>query len=176
MPGSSSQCPLSPTCLSSTFASTKNSNSTASCLASTDLPVLSEDNQSVKNDRSPIESTIPKQSNSFASDLATICTSYTTLADLIQDHRRRILATHDSQELQARPDLLLVPIEQLAVVYERERTTKCNELSHFKYSSITSSEKLPQPSDLIALPFIDCPLEFDFTLDEFVVEQPTLTS
>lgn len=124
-----------------------------------------------------MESIIPEQSNAFASDLATICTSYTTLADLIQDHRRRILATHDSRELKARPDLLLVPIEQLAVVYEREQTTKSNELSQFTYSSITTSEKLPQPSDFIALPFIDCPLEFDFTLDEFVVEtQPTLTS
>ncbi|CAF1049581.1 unnamed protein product [Adineta ricciae] len=176
IPGSSSQCPLSSTCLSSTFVSMRNSNSTTSCLASTYLPVLSEGNQFVKDDRPSIKSTTPEQLNSFAPDLATMRTPYTTLADLIQDHRRRILATHDSQELQARPDLLLVPIEQLAVVYERERTTKCSELSHFKYSSITSSEKLPQPSDFIALPFIDCPLEFDFTLDEFVVEQPTLTS
>jgi hypothetical protein len=39
---------------------------------------------------------------------------------------------------------------------------------------MTTIEKLNQPSDLIALPFIDCPLEFDLALDELVVQHPTL--
>jgi hypothetical protein len=39
---------------------------------------------------------------------------------------------------------------------------------------MTAVEKLDQPSDLIALPFIDCSLEFDLILDELVVQHPTL--
>jgi hypothetical protein len=108
------------------------------------------------------------------SNLATICASYNTVADLVEDHRRRILAEHDSRELEARPDLLLVPIDQLAFVYEREKMKEFNFPSQFKHSSMTTIEKLHQPSDLIALPFIDCPIEFDFTLDELVVQHPTL--
>jgi hypothetical protein len=68
----------------------------------------------------------------------------------------------------------LVPIDQLAFVYERERTKELNIPSQSKQSSMTTIEKLNQPSDLIALPFIDCPLEFDLALDELVVQHPTL--
>jgi hypothetical protein len=96
------------------------------------------------------------------------------VADLIEAHRRRILVEHDTRELEARPDLLLVPIDQLAFVYERERTKECNLTSEIKPTSLTTVDKLDQPSGLIALPFIDCPLEFDLVLDELVVQQPTM--
>ncbi|UJR14713.1 hypothetical protein I4U23_001706 [Adineta vaga] len=149
LPGSSTE-------MSSMSSSLTN---TTSCSHATAIPILPEQNQS-------IESTVHEQSKLFS--------SYQTIADLMQDHRRRVLAEHDSRELEARPDLLLVPIEQLAFVYERERTTHSNEMTPSKYSSITTIEKLNQPSDLIALPFIDCPFEFDFILDELVVQHPTI--
>lgn len=107
-------------------------------------------------------------------DLETICVSYNTVADLVEDHRRRMLAEHDSRELEARPDLLLVPIDQLAFVYEREKTKELNLPTETKYSSIRTIEKLHQASDFIALPFIDCPMEFDLILDELVIENPTM--
>jgi hypothetical protein len=68
----------------------------------------------------------------------------------------------------------LVPIDQLAFVYERERTKELNLTSESKQTSLTTVDKLKQPSGLIALPFIDCPLEFDLVLDELVVQQPTM--
>jgi len=68
----------------------------------------------------------------------------------------------------------LVPIDQLAFVYERERTKELNITSESKQSSLTTVVKLDQSSGLIALPFIDCPLEFDLVLDELVVQQPTM--
>jgi hypothetical protein len=111
------------------------------------------------------------------SDLATTCASYKTVADLVEDHRRRILAEHDSRELEARPDLLLVPIDQLAFVYEREKIKELNlssSSSQSKHSSMTTVEKLNQPLNLIILPFIDCPMEFNLTLDELVVQHPTI--
>jgi len=107
-------------------------------------------------------------------DLATICSSYQSVADLNEAHRRRVLAEHDARELEARPDLLLVPIDQLAFVYERERTRELNLPSESKATSLTTVETLNQPAGLIALPFIDCPLEFDLVLDELVVQQPTM--
>lgn len=85
-----------------------------------------------------------------------------------------MLAEHDSRELEARPELLLVPIDQLACVYERERAESADEPATSKQCSVTDVEKLDEPADLIALPFIDCPLEFDFVLDELVVQQPTI--
>ena len=81
--------------------------------------------------------------------------AYETVADLVADHRRRILATHDAREIEARPNLLLAPIDQLALAYERDRTLV---------------DAYVQPADLIALPFIDCPLEFDLLLDELVID------
>jgi hypothetical protein len=118
---------------------------------------------------------VPVISNIEQLDLATICASYNTVADLVEDHRRRILAEHDSRELEARPDLLLVPIDQLAFVYEREKINKLNLPTESKHSSMTTVEKLHQSSsDLIALPFIDCPIEFDLILDELVVQYPTM--
>ena len=38
---------------------------------------------------------------------------------------------------------------------------------------MTIVEKLNQSMDLIALPFIDCPLEFNLILDELTVQHPT---
>ena len=105
------------------------------------------------------------------SDLASLCASYSTVADLVADHRRRMIVKHDVRELEARPDLLLVPIDQLAVVYERERTRESPLSSQACSSSMTAVEKLCQGTDLIALPFIDCPLEFDLLLDDLVVQQ-----
>ncbi len=115
-----------------------------------------------------------EQSTPLSPDLATICSSYNSVADLIEAHRRRISAEHDARELEARPDLLLVPIDQLAFVYERERTKELNLTSESKEKSLTTVDRLEQPSGLIALPFIDCPLEFDLLLDELVVQQPTM--
>jgi hypothetical protein len=115
-----------------------------------------------------------EQSTPLSPDLASICSSYNSVADLVEAHRRRILAEHDTRELEARPDLLLVPIDQLAFVYERERTKELNLTSESKQTSLTTVEKLNQPNGLIALPFIDCPLEFDLVLDELVVQQPTM--
>ncbi len=115
-----------------------------------------------------------EQSTPLSPDLATICSSYNSVADLIEAHRRRILAEHDKRELEARPDLFLVPIDQLAFVYERERTNQLNLPSESKQTSLTTVDTLEQPSGLIALPFIDCPLEFDLVLDELVVQQPTM--
>jgi hypothetical protein len=115
-----------------------------------------------------------EQSTPLSPDLATICSSYNSVADLVEAHRRRILAEHDQRELEARPDLLLVPIDQLAFVYERERTNQSNLPSESKQISLTTVDTLQQPSGLIALPFIDCPLEFDLVLDELVVQQPTM--
>ncbi len=103
-----------------------------------------------------------------------MCSSYNSVADLIEDHRRRVLAEHDARELEARPELLLVPLDQLAFVYERERTKESNLPSETKQTSLTTVDTLNQPSGLIALPFIDCPLEFDLVLDELVVQQPTM--
>lgn len=104
-------------------------------------------------------------------DVASMCASYSTVADLVADHRRRMTVKHDLRELEARPDLLLVPIDQLAIVYERERTRESLLSAQACSSSMTTVEKLRQSTDLIALPFIDCPLEFDFLLDELVVQQ-----
>lgn len=125
----------------------------------------------------PLSTTIPEPPLTKSleqSDLATICASYNTVADLVEDHRRRILAEHDLRELEARPDLLLVPIDQLAFVYEREKLKESNIPSQSNQSSMTTVEKLNQPSNLIALPFIDCPFEFDLELDELVVQHPTM--
>ena len=105
------------------------------------------------------------------SDVASMCASYSTVADLVADHRRRMAVKHDVRELEARPDLLLVPIDQLAIVYERERTRESLLSAQSCSSSMTTVVKLCQSTDLIALPFIDCPLEFDFLLDELVVQQ-----
>ncbi|CAF5139187.1 unnamed protein product, partial [Rotaria sp. Silwood1] len=63
-----------------------------------------------------------EQSTPLSPDMSIICSSYNTVAELVEAHRKRILAEHDKRELEARPDLLLAPIEQLAFVYERERT------------------------------------------------------
>jgi len=106
----------------------------------------------------PTQSFNIEQSTPLSPDLATICSSYDSVADLVEAHRRRILAEHDTRELEARPDLLLVPIDQLAFVYERERTKELNLTSEFKQTSLTTVDTLNQPNDLIALPFIDCPL------------------
>lgn len=92
------------------------------------------------------------------------------MADLVDDHRRRILTEYDSREIQAKPDLLLVPLDQLAYVYEREK------LHQMDHSSITSVEQLPLSSPLFALPFIDCPIEYNFILDELVVEHPIIVT
>ena len=96
------------------------------------------------------------------------------MAELTDAHRRRIVAEHDARELEARPDLLLAPLDQLAFVYERERTRKLTCTSESKAIPLTTVNTLDQPSGLIALPFIDCPLEFDLVLDELVVQQPTM--
>jgi hypothetical protein len=115
--------------------------------------------------------TLPEsKDNGNGSDLATICASFHTVADLIEAHRRRILAEHDSRELEAKPDLFLVPIDQLAFVYEREKLNQLPLPFHSQHSSMTTIEKLNQPFDLLALPFIDCPMEFDLVLDELVVQ------
>jgi hypothetical protein len=136
-------------------------------------PLSSSSSSSIISTTSwPLSTIIPEhneQSTKFSSDLASI----NTVADLVEDHRRRMLIKHDSRELEARPDLLLVPIDQLAFVYEREKVKELNLSSQLKHSSMTIVEKLNQPFDLIALPFIDCPLEFNFTLDELVVQYPT---
>lgn len=115
-----------------------------------------------------------EQSTSISSDLATICASYNSVADLIEAHRRHILAEHDARELEARPELLLAPIDQLAFVSEREKSRELNLPSESKSTSLTTVDTLEQPSGLIALPFIDCPFEFDLVLDELVVQQPTM--
>jgi hypothetical protein len=120
------------------------------------------------------QSFLIEQSTPLSPDIATICSSYNSVADLIEAHRRRILAEHDQRELEARPDLFLVPIDQLAFVYERERTNQLNIPFESKQTSLTTVDTLEQPSGLIALPFIDCPLEFDLVLDELVVQQPTM--
>jgi hypothetical protein len=120
------------------------------------------------------QSFLIEQSTPLSPDIATICSSYNSVADLIEAHRRRILAEHDQRELEARPDLFLVPIDQLAFVYERERTNQLNIPFESKQTSLTTVDTLEQPSGLIALPFIDCPLEFDLVLDELIVQQPTM--
>jgi hypothetical protein len=121
-----------------------------------------------------IESSTIEQSTPLSPSLATICSSYNSVADLVEAHRRRILGEHDTRELEARPDLLLVPIDQLAFVYERERTKELNLTSESTQTSLTTVDKLDQPSGLVALPFIDCQFEFDLVLDELVVQQPTM--
>jgi hypothetical protein len=159
--GSSAGSPVSPL-----------SSSSSSSIASTTSWPLS----TIIPEPSLTISVIPQhdeQSTKFSSDLATICASFNTVADLVEDHRRRMLIEHDSRELEARPDLLLVPIDQLAFVYERERTKELNLPLKSKHSSMTLVEKLNPSSDLIALPFIDCPFEFNLTLDELVVQHPT---
>jgi hypothetical protein len=93
---------------------------------------------------------------------------------LTDAHRRRITDEHDARELEARPDLLLVPIDQLAFVYERERTRMSSQTVESKPVSLATVDQLEHVSGLIALPFIDCPLEFDLVLDELVVEHPTI--
>ena len=106
-------------------------------------------------------------------DLSTICAAFQTVADLVEDHRRRIFIEHESSEIEARPDLLLAPLDQLAYVYEREKLRQIRpSTSSTPSSSMTSVEKLTSPSNFLALPFIDCPMEFPFILDELVlVEQ-----
>ncbi|CAF0956054.1 unnamed protein product [Adineta steineri] len=121
-----------------------------------------------------IKSTTVEQSTPLSPDLATLCSPYNSVADLVEAHRQRILGEHDARELEARPDLLLVPIDQLAFVYERERTKELKLTSESTQTSMTSVDTLDQPSGLIALPFIDCPLEFDLVLEELVVQQPTM--
>jgi len=158
--GSSAGSPISPLS-SSSLSSTASS---ASWPLSTTIP---EPSLTV-----PV---VPKtESLEQSSNLATICASYNTVADLVEDHRRRILAEHDFRELEARPDLLLVPIDQLAFVYEREKIKELNIPSQSKHSSMTTVEKLNQPLNLIALPFIDCPFEFDLELDDLVVQHPIM--
>lgn len=115
-----------------------------------------------------------EQSTPLTPDLASLCSSYQTVADLTEAHRRRIMAEHDARELEARPDLLLVPIDQLAFVYERERTTESDEKIESKATSLTEVSQIDHPSSLIALPFIDCPLEFDLVLDDLIVEQANM--
>ena len=121
-----------------------------------------------------MESLNLEQSTPLTPDLAMLCSSFQTVADLNDAHRRRIVAEHDARELEARPELLLVPIDQLAFVYERERTKELDHRIDSKPTSLTSVDQLNRPTGLIALPFIDCPLEFDFVLDELVVQQPTM--
>ncbi|CAM4899870.1 unnamed protein product [Rotaria socialis] len=126
------------------------------------------------NDQQLCEPSNIEQSTTFTSDLATMCASYNKVADLVEDHRRRIIAKYESRELEARPDLLLVPIDQLAFVYEREQSNELNLPIETTHSSMTKVEKFTLPFDLIALPFIDCPLEFDLVLDELVVQNPIM--
>jgi len=115
-----------------------------------------------------------KQLTCNGSDLTTICASFNTVADLIEDHRRRIFAEYDSLEIEAKPDLLLVPLDRLAFVYEREKLRQINPSSHSQSSSMTTVDKLNPSSDFLALPFIDCPMEFDLVLDELIVQQPII--
>ncbi|CAF4912871.1 unnamed protein product, partial [Rotaria sp. Silwood1] len=171
--GSSAGSPISP--LSSSSSS---SSSITNWPLSTIIPespitvsVISKKKHHKKHNE---QSSNIEQSNIYSSDLETICSSYNTVADLVEDHRRRIVAKYDLRELEARPDLLLVPIDQLAFVYERERIKELNIPIELKHSSMTKVEKLTQPLDLIALPFIDCPFEFDLILDELVVQHPTM--
>ena len=117
-----------------------------------------------------------EQSTALPPDLATICSSYNSVAELVEAHRQRMLAEHDTRELEARPDLLLAPIDQLAFVYERERTKELDLTCESKQTSLTTVDKFDRPSGLVALPFIDCPLEFELKLDELVVQQPTMNS
>lgn len=121
----------------------------------------------------PTQSSSIEQSNQLSSDLAATCSSYNTVAELVEAHRQRVLTEH-AHEIETRPDLLLVPIDQLAFVYERERTNESTVTPDTKPKSLTTVDKLDQPPGLIALPFIDCPLDFDLVLDELVVQQPTM--
>ncbi|CAF3073062.1 unnamed protein product, partial [Rotaria sp. Silwood2] len=175
--GSSAGSPISPLSSSSSSSIT----STNSWPLSTIIPeppltvsVIPKKKRRKKYDEQQFELSNIEQSSKFSSDLETICASYNTVADLVEDHRRRILAKHESRELEAKPDLLLVPIDQLAFVYERERIKELNIPIESKHTSMTTVEKLTQPLDLIALPFIDCPFEFDIVLDELVVQHPTM--
>jgi hypothetical protein len=118
----------------------------------------------------PLES----KDNENSTNLATICASYNTVSDLIQAHRRRVFASHDSRELEAKPNLLLVPIDQLAFVYEREKLNQLPQPSYSQHSSLITTEKLNQPSNFLALPYIDCPMEFDLVLDELVVQHSSI--
>ena len=115
-----------------------------------------------------------EQSTPLSSDLETLCSSFHSIAELTEAHRQRILAEHDTRELEARPELLLVPLDQLAFVYERERINEQSNDVQIKSTSLTAVDTFEQPAGLIALPFIDCPLEFDLVLDELVVQQPTM--
>lgn len=115
-----------------------------------------------------------EQSTPLSPDLETLCSSFRSVAELTEAHRQRILAEHDTRELEARPELLLVPIDQLAFVYERERINQQSNDVQIKSTSLTTVDTFEQPTGLIALPFIDCPLEFDLVLDELVVQQPTM--
>ncbi|UJR32029.1 hypothetical protein I4U23_019497 [Adineta vaga] len=132
------------------------------------------DQQQSRQQQHEIESSTIEQSTPLSSDLTTICSTYATVADLVEAHRRRVLDEHDARELEARPDLLLVPIDQLAFVYERERTKELPLTSDSMSTSLTAVDTLNRPLGLVALPFIDCPLEFDLVLDELVVQQPTM--
>ncbi|CAF3876231.1 unnamed protein product [Rotaria sordida] len=177
--GSSAGSPISP--LSSSSSSSSSIICTTSWPLSTiipepslNVPVITKKKRRKKHNEQLLESSNIEQSKIFSSDLETLCSSYNSVADLVEDHRRRILAKYESRELEARPDLLLVPIDQLAFVYERERTKELNLPNESKHSSMTTVEKLTQPFDLIALPFIDCPLEYDLILDELVVQHPTM--
>jgi len=115
-----------------------------------------------------------EQSTPLSPDLETLCSSFHSIAELTEAHRQRILAEHDTRELEARPELLLVPLDQLAFVYERERINEQSNDVQIKSTSLTAVDTFEQPAGLIALPFIDCPLEFDLVLDELVVQQPTM--
>ncbi|CAF4842187.1 unnamed protein product [Rotaria sp. Silwood1] len=141
--GSSAGSPISP--LSSSSSS---SSSITNWPLSTIIPespitvsVISKKKHHKKHNE---QSSNIEQSNIYSSDLETICSSYNTVADLVEDHRRRIVAKYDLRELEARPDLLLVPIDQLAFVYERERIKELNIPIELKHSSMTKVEKLIQ--------------------------------
>ncbi|CAF4960563.1 unnamed protein product, partial [Rotaria sp. Silwood1] len=94
-----------------------------------------------------------EQSTPLSPDMSIICSSYNTVAELVEAHP---------------------PTEQLAFVYERERTKELNIKYESKQISLTTVDKLDQPFGLIALPFIDCPLDFDLVLDELVVQPPAM--
>lgn len=136
-----------------------------------------------------------EQSTTSTSDLSRLCSAYKTVAELTEAHCRRVRAEHDARELEARPELLLVPLDQLAFVYERERTQKSSSTSSppppsfssssslssslpqstsnsttSKATSLTSIHLFQDDPNRVALPFIDCPLEFDLALDDLVIQ------
>ncbi|CAF4516572.1 unnamed protein product, partial [Rotaria magnacalcarata] len=171
----------SPSSSSSITSSTSWSISTNIPEPPSSMPVIPKKKRRRKETKTPppssqqqIESFNIEQSTPLSPDLVAMCSSYNSVAELVDAHRQRVLAEHDARELEARPNLLLVPIEQLAFVYERERTKELKVPYESKTKSLTTVDKLDQPSGLIALPFIDCSLDFDLVLDELVVQQPTM--